>query len=214
LVLVPPGTFEMGVSLQDPEADLDGRNFANERAAQPLSIERPFYLGKYEVTREEWGRVMADDSSHTPESSRSPHRDRARHPVESVSWHDIQPFLSKTGMRLPTEAEWEYACRAGTKGPRYGKPRDVAEYGGGDGAKTVGTKRPNAFGLYDMLGNVWEWTADPPRATTGEPFESLRIVRGGGWNNEGTYFLRASVRPGAPIDARNPVLGFRVARDP
>lgn len=118
--------------------------------------------------------------------------------------------VGSDGYRLPTEAEWEWACRAGTTGPRYGEVGDIAwtETDGLDGPAPVATKRPNAFGLYDMLGNVWEWCwdyADPAR------YADYRSLRGGGWADK-PWSCRASVRRGSMPTARLDDVGFRVAR--
>ncbi|GAB2704144.1 formylglycine-generating enzyme family protein [Nocardia thraciensis] len=114
------------------------------------------------------------------------------------------------GYRLPTEAEWEFACRAGTSGPRYGPLDDIAWYRGNSDGRSheVGGKRANAFGLHDMLGNVWNWcwdTYDP------EVYGSYRVLRGGGWFDE-HWSCRAGVRRRSHPDARIEDIGFRVAR--
>ncbi|RDI49661.1 formylglycine-generating enzyme family protein [Nocardia mexicana] len=114
------------------------------------------------------------------------------------------------GYRLPTEAEWEFACRAGTSGPRYGPLDDIAWYRGNSGGRSheVGGKRANAFGLHDMLGNVWNWcwdTYDP------EVYGSYRVLRGGGWFDE-HWSCRAGVRRRSHPAARIEDIGFRVAR--
>lgn len=118
--------------------------------------------------------------------------------------------VGSDGYRLPAEAEWEWACRAGTEGPRYGEVGDIAwtEKDGLDGPAPVATKQPNAFGLYDMLGNVWEWCwdyADPAR------YADYCSLRGGGWADK-TWSCRASVRRGSMPTARLDDVGFRVAR--
>lgn len=135
----------------------------NERPIHPVTISNGFYMGIYEVTRGEWLKVMgtrpysADDCG-------------LNCPMDLVSWDDAQEFISKLNQkqdgysyRLPTEAEWEYACRAGTTGDDPGENLDsVAWYGNNAGRKAhpVGQKQPNAFGLYDMIGNVNEWVQD------------------------------------------------------
>lgn len=154
--------------------------------------------------------------------------------VESVSWWDAARFcnalslreglppayrldgedaawdVSADGYRLPTEAEWEYACRAGTTTPRYGPLDDIAWHRGNSGERShdVGGRQPNAWGLYDMLGNVWEWCWD---VYDSEVYGSYRVLRGGGWCDE-HWSCRASVRrrshPTYAIDD----VGFRVAR--
>ncbi len=161
-------------------------------------------------------------------------RDGDRHPVESVSWLDAARFCNTlseieglravyvvgedgaewdqeaNGYRLPTEAEWEHACRAGTAGPRYGPLDEIAWYRANSGGALhdVGDKQPNAWGMYDMLGNVWEWCWDIYDA---EVYGSYRVLRGGGWFDE-HWSCRASVRrrshPTLAIDD----VGFRLAR--
>jgi len=145
-------------------------------------------------------------------------------PVEQVSWDDIQPFLKKSGgLRLPTEGEWENACRAGTTGSRYGELGDVAWHDNNSNEQThaVGGKRANAFGLHDMLGNVWEWCSDwkgeyssaaqtdPQGPSTG----TSRVLRGGSWSFTGRS-CRASNRNFNAPAVRNFRIGFRVARTP
>ncbi|WP_328340499.1 formylglycine-generating enzyme family protein [Micromonospora sp. NBC_00421] len=157
-------------------------------------------------------------------------------PVESVSWWDAAEFCNALsardgltpayrlraadehagwdtaadGYRLPTEAEWEYACRAGTAGPRYGPLDDIAWYRGNSGERLheVGGKLPNVWGLHDMLGNVWNWCWDVYDA---EVYGSYRVLRGGGWFDE-QWSCRASVRRRSHPSLRIDDVGFRVAR--
>ena len=114
------------------------------------------------------------------------------------------------GYRLPTEAEWEYACRAGTDGPRYGDLDDIAWYreNSGERRHVVGEKQPNPWGLYDMLGNVWEWCWDLYDA---EVYGAYRVLRGGGWFDE-HWSCRASVRRRSHPTFTTDDLGFRIAR--
>ena len=147
-------------------------------------------------------------------------------PVESVSWNDCQQFCTKTKLRLPTEAEWEYACRAGVRKPTYGDLDDIAWFDKNSSGTThiVGKKLPNALGFYDMLGNVFEWCSDiygkgyykscedgvvdPKGALDG----SARVLRGGRWVGF-TVNCRSSYRFSLDSDYRGS-LGFRVARTP
>ena len=159
-------------------------------------------------------------------------------PVESVSWqdsiifcnslsiraglkayytlsHDSQDVtfdLKANGFRLPTEAEWEYCCKAGTTEVRYGKIDMIAWYKENSGGKPneVGTKDPNAWGLYDMLGNVWEWCSDIYDQSV---YGSYRILRGGGWNDEERGCLATNRRRSHPISFKIDDLGFRIARN-
>jgi formylglycine-generating enzyme required for sulfatase activity len=117
---------------------------------------------------------------------------------------------SADGYRLPTEAEWEHACRAGTTGPRYGRLDEVAWYQGNSGGQIhpVGGRQPNAWGLYDMLGNVWDWCWDVYDA---EVYGTYRVLRGGGWADE-HWSCRASVRRRSHPTFRIDDVGFRIAR--
>src|ERR1039458_3679189 len=127
-----------------------------------VTLTRGFQMGKYPVTRVQWEAVMRGKPSEFRGLQGSV-------PVEQVSWNDCQEFITKLntlvpggGFRLPTEAEWEYACRAGTEGARYGDLGEIAWYQNNSGGSPhpVGQKKPNDWGLYDMLGNVLEWCAD------------------------------------------------------
>jgi formylglycine-generating enzyme required for sulfatase activity len=214
-ILIPAGTFMMGSPDTDAEADKD------EKPAHRVTLSQPFSLGKYPVTQAQWETVMGNNPSRF---TGTPDR-----PVENVSWHDVQAFLHKLneregggGYRLPTEAQWEYACRAGTETPRYHQDIDaIAWYEANSNRQTqpVGQKWPNAWGFYDMLGNVWEWCHDGKRTYTRAsvcdplgPTEAGadRGHRGGGWDDD-AQSVRAADRfwldPGLRID----VLGFRCA---
>jgi formylglycine-generating enzyme required for sulfatase activity len=143
--------------------------------------------------------------------------------VENVNWNEAKDYCLAVDMRLPTEAEWEYAARAGTTGERYGEIDRVAVYST-KATATVGSKLPNAWGLYDMLGNVWEWTNDwygkdyyknsplddPPGPSEGSDSASTSVLRGGGWNNYPQY-VRASYRFRTVPEFRDGGIGFRCA---
>ncbi|MBN1837268.1 MAG: formylglycine-generating enzyme family protein [Spirochaetales bacterium] len=202
-VRIEPGTFVMG----SPDGE-EGRD--NDEGPQTrVTLTKPFYLGKYEVTQAQWEAVMGSNPSQFKQGG--------RYPVEQVSWDDCQEFIKRLnarhpgrGFRLPTEAEWEYACRAGTAGARYGALNGVAWYDGNSGSAThpVGEKSANAWGLHDMLGNVWEWCGDwyadtlPGGSVTdpvGPGSGSFRVLRGGSWINvAGVYraALRGTLDPG------------------
>jgi len=188
-------------------------------------------MGKYEVTQAQWQAVMG--------SNPSPFKSDPRLPVETVSWEDCQRFCERLNerlagagqgvrVRLPTEAEWEYACRAGSTG-RFcfgdsdGQLGDHAWYDGNSGGQThpVGRKKPNAFGLYDMHGNVWEWcedwyhgsysgAVDDGSAWTAGGEQTARVLRGGSWNNSPAG-CRCAGRVGLRPDDRYANGGFRVA---
>ena len=163
-VLIPAGTFRMGSPDSDTEA------YSDERPAHRVTISQPFYLGMYPVTQEQWEEVMGNNPSNF--------KDTPYHPVESVSWDDVQAFLCKLNeqegrgdYRLPTEAQWEYACRAGTETPRYHPDVNTIawyERNSNGHPQPVGQKLPNAWGLYDMLGNVGEWCHDGGRIYTAD----------------------------------------------
>jgi formylglycine-generating enzyme required for sulfatase activity len=222
LVLIQPGEFMMG----SRDGDTD------EKPPHKVKIAKPFYLGVTEVTQEQYERVMGTNPS---EFKGDPRR-----PVESVSWEDAVEFCrkltererssGKSGQtyRLPTEAEWEYACRAGTTtkwccGDDESALADYAWYSVNAGEKThaVAQKKPNAWGLYDMHGNVWEWCADwygedyyaasPREDPTGPAAGSRRVIRGGGWFR-GAGLCRAAFRYSYGPAFRYDYLGFRLAR--
>jgi formylglycine-generating enzyme required for sulfatase activity len=180
-----------------------------------------YWLAKYECTQEEWERVMGSN----PSNFRGPSR-----PVEEVSWNDVQEWMEKMKERhplpegwewsLPTEAQWEYACRAGTSGAYAGELEEMGWYGGNSGRTTheVGQKRANGWGLHDMHGNVFEWCADrygdyPGGSVTdpeGPGNGSFRVRRGGSWLLSASY-CRSAYRFRYYPGFRNDNLGFRVA---
>jgi formylglycine-generating enzyme required for sulfatase activity len=215
-VLIPAGTFMMGSPDSDTEA------FAEEKPAHQVTISQPFYLGKYPVTQAQWETVMGNNPSYF--------KGNPNHPVESVSWNNVQhAFLHKLNERegsddycLPTEAQWEYACRAGTETPRYHPNiNTIAWYEGNSNGhpEPVGQKLPNAWGLYDMLGNVWEWCLDGQREYTADavidpmapPDADTRIIRGSWWNAP-AIIVRATTRDSDLQGDRYSSLGFRCAR--
>jgi formylglycine-generating enzyme required for sulfatase activity len=168
IVKIPAGTFRMGsdqvIHADDswtPCPSCPPRNEV-ERPVHLVTISEDFWMGQFDVTQKQWQNVMGNN----PSGNRAAGLDA---PVEQVSWKDVQFFLAKANamqsrwtVRLPTEAEWEYAARAGSTGETYGPLAEIAWYKGNDGRTThpVGQKKPNGFGLYDMLGNVWQWCQD------------------------------------------------------
>ncbi|NJM68087.1 MAG: formylglycine-generating enzyme family protein [Acaryochloris sp. RU_4_1] len=226
MVAIPAGQFTMGSPASEPERDSD------ESPQHQVSIPA-FYLGKYEITQAQWQAIMGSNPSGFQGANR---------PVEQVSWNEAiafcQKLSQKTGReyRLPSEAEWEYACRAGTSTPFHFGPTltpAIANYDGtstyGSGPKgqyrqqtiDVGSFPPNAFGLYDMHGNVWEWCQDTWHDNyTGAPTDGSawvsendndpRILRGGSWLNDPRYCRCANRGRYDPGD-RPTTLGFRVA---
>jgi len=186
-VLIHPGTFQMGTDKVN-EANKDN---PEQRPMHKVTIIKPFYLGKYLVTQEQWERVMGSNPSYFK---------GARNPVETVTWDDCQDFMAKLKekvpgktFRLPTEAEWEYACRAGTTTDYNIGDSDAAlgDYAWfrSNGTHPVGEKKPNAWGLYDMLGNVNEWCSDwygfyksgDQTDPVGPPSGSYHVLRSGHW---------------------------------
>ena len=213
---IPAGSFVMG----SPEHE-EGR-YSDERQRE-VRISQGFWMGKYEVTQGEWEAVMGTNPSGFPECG-------ARCPVERVSWDDVQEFIRRLNeresasgyvYRLPTEAEWEYAARAGTTGARHGELDEVAWYSDNSGRTThpVGEKQANAWGLHDTLGNVWEWVADwygeyPAGAVTdpqGPDTGTTRVIRGGGWSSSAGDVRSADRGHGSP-GGRGNGLGFRLVR--
>jgi formylglycine-generating enzyme required for sulfatase activity/serine/threonine protein kinase len=236
-VLMPAGEFMMGSSDAERQVALaqETEGWAKDRIPtegpqHKVKISRPFYLGKYEVTQAQWEAVMGSNPSKFP---------GPMNPVEQVSWDDVQQFLAKLNAAfekkgllfgLPTEAGWEYACRAGTTTAFcFGdNPAMLAQYGwfnGNSGGKThpVGQGQPNAWGLYDMHGNVWEWCSDwyggdyyaksPPVDPTGPPAVSNRVIRGGTWDHPPRR-CRAAFRDNYGPGDRNYNLGCRLALVP
>ena len=216
-VPIPAGTFWMGSDDDDSDALVD------EKPRHEVEILRSFFLGKYPVTQAQWESVMGSNPSKFK---------GADLPVEMVSWDDVQEFIRKLNAqeghdryRLPTEAEWEYACRAGSETAYYfGDDKDQLEdyawYWDSSGEETrpVGQKKPNAWGLYDMHGNVFEWVRDwygdyiedfvrdPEGPRAGE----YRVLRGGSWFVY-TRFCRSASRSFSKPDTREVNYGFRLA---
>jgi len=167
-VLIPAGEFMMGSDNGGPD----------EKPVHKVRVSKPFYLSKYEATQSQWSSAMGT----SPWSGRRHVKSGSRCPAVHVSWQDCQAFLNALGegFRLPTEAEWEYACRAGSttkfcfgddesKLGDYAWFEDNAELAGENYAHAVGLKKPNAWGLYDMHGNVWELCHDWKDAYPGGP---------------------------------------------
>ena len=217
LLLVPPGDYRRGASQGDDNAASD------EKPAHRVRLTQPFYLGRHEVTQAQWELVMGSN----PARESQPEK-----PVERISWLDArgpEGFLARAGagLRLPTEAEWEYAARAGSTDAHYGPINDVAWHeGNSEGSpRPVGTRRANALGFHDMLGNVWEWCEDwyaeieylkhttGANDPTGPERGNLRVLRGGSWYFMGAH-CRASVRVAVRPGNRAGAFGLRVALTP
>ena len=223
MVVIPAGSFVMGTPDSPRAADNDGSN-DKEKPARTIAM-TSFALGKYEVTQEEWLAVMGENPSENTGT---------RIPVDHVSWEMAQQFVEKlsklTGKkyRLPSEAEWEYAARAGTT-KEFQDSDDPATLDGhawfransGMEVHSVGSKNPNRFGLYDMFGNVWEWTQDcwnpdykgaPATQAAWEQGNcESRINRGGAWVST-ARMLRSAFRSRFSSELKSPYFGLRVAR--
>ena len=209
-VWCPPGTFTMG---SPPDEEERNDNETQHRVV----LTKGFWLGQYEVTQAQWRSVMGNNPSEYKGD---------RRPVESVSWDDCRKFIAKCNaaargvwFALPTEAQWEYACRAGTTGP-YAGTRNLDELGWyvGNNGRThrVGRKRPNAWNLYDMHGNVKEWCADRYGEYEGDCTDPMgpasgdgRVLRGGGWNDDARY-CRSAYRDWYWPDNLFNFIGFRL----
>ena len=215
-VWIPPGTFMMGSPKEEK-----GRN--EDEIQHKVTLTKGFYLGVYLVAQEEWEAVM--------DTNPSVHKHEKNLPVERVNWENCQEFLKRIGKkdghtyRLPTEAEWEYSCRAGSKGAYFfGEDRKLlgqyAWYEENSERKThpVGQKKPNEWGLYDMHGNVWEWCADwlgeYPKSDVVDPKGPdagiRRVVRGGSYFSNASNVRSADRRYPMPM-AYLSYFGFRVA---
>ncbi|MEY3160561.1 MAG: hypothetical protein RIT25_552, partial [Planctomycetota bacterium] len=237
MLLIPNGTFWMGCTISSDMTSCPGDETPNHW----VTLTRPFYLGRYEVTQAQWtARTGYNPSQGNYATSTVPWSQVPNRPVDSVYWNDIvNDFQPGTGLRLPTEAEWEYACRAGTTQAYHGwaaMPQgftDVSLLGNiawcqlnARWTYPVGQLQPNGFGLYDMSGNVWEQCADaydsnyysyspsvdPPGGTSGF-LNNRRVKRGGDYYNASKY-LRSSYRYYPTGDIVYAYHGFRVARTP
>ncbi len=222
-VRVPDGVFFMGS--QDYE-----EGSSKEKPRHKIHITKPFYLGKHEVTQKQWLAVMG--TAH-PSNFPSPNR-----PVDEVSWNGIQIFLQKLNAiekdhvyRLPTEAEWEYAARAGSETPYcFGDSSESSplthyawyELNADKQSHPVGTLQPNAWGLYDMHGNVSEWVQDlydknyystsPQEDPVGPVTGKKRVVRGGSWIHQ-AYSCRSAFRGYFSADYTDSDFGFRIVKE-
>ena len=214
-VLIPAGSFEMGSEKGD----------ADEQPVRSVTIDKPFYIGQFEVTQAQWFAMMESDPSQFTDD---PNR-----PVEGVSWHDAQAFITKlnatepgTTYRLPTEAEWEYAARAGSA-TAFAFGDDAAQLdayawyvdNADNTTHPTGEKQPNAWGAHAMHGGVWEWVqnryglypSESAAAPTGPPPGNRRVIRGGSWLSPAED-CRAASRSHAHPAFRGAHVGFRVVR--
>ena len=220
-IFIQPGCFQMGNDKKPTERTV------GETPSHRVCIEKPFYMGETEITQKQWQDVMGNNPSKNKVEDK---------PVDRVSWNDVQEFIQKlnakeggTFFRLPTEAEWEYAARAGSDADyAFGdSPSSLPQYAwfGNLGYKgsshEVAQKDPNKWGLYDMHGNVWEWVQDwydgtyystsPANNPTGPETGKYRVYRGGSFIGKATN-LRSAVRFSALPMSRTHDVGFRLAR--
>jgi formylglycine-generating enzyme required for sulfatase activity len=214
-ILIQPGNFLMGST-----------KFDRESPAHRVALKQSFYMSKYLVTQAQWVAIMGSNPSYFWGSD---------HPVENVSWNDVQDFLRRLNAieeesgflyRLPTEAEWEYATRAGTDGDYAGNIETMGWYEANAGERThpVGQKEPNAFGLYDVHGNVWQMVQDyyhesyAGAPTDGSAWltggdQQYRVIRGGSWC-DGAEFARSANRGRIGTSSRYSNVGFRLVAVP
>ena len=213
---VPAGEFLMGSPAKEKGRDV------NEGPQHPVRITRGFWLFDTPCTQALWQAVMGNNPSWFPFPA---------HPVEQVSWRDCQQFAGRLNgmveglsLSLPSEAQWEYACRAGTQGARYLEDLDaIAWYLKNSRGQThpVGERAPNAWGLYDMLGNVWEWCEDAydpefyAKSPRDDPLalpdaSTPRVIRGGSWRHN-AWSVRAAYRLPNEPSGRSNLLGLRCA---
>ncbi|MSR33651.1 MAG: formylglycine-generating enzyme family protein, partial [Phycisphaerales bacterium] len=204
--------------------------YPDESPNHQVTLSKAFYLGKTEVTQAQWEAKMGSNPSYFSGN--------ANNPVEQVSWNDIAGFNTATGLRLPSEAEWEYACRGGTTTAFHSMPGypngtndegllgNIAWYSSNNsphGTKPVAGKAANAFGMYDMSGNVYElcndwygstyYSTSPSTDPAGPSSGSYRVRRGGGWGGF-SFGCRSSFRSYSDCDYRGNGIGFRVAKNP
>ncbi|HEY8210787.1 MAG TPA: SUMF1/EgtB/PvdO family nonheme iron enzyme [Myxococcaceae bacterium] len=206
LMHIPEGEFLMG----SPPEEADRQ----EDEGPPRLVKVPaFWMGRYPVTNEQYGRfLMENPQVGMPKFWGDRRFNKAQQPVVGLTWHEASAFAAWAGGRLPSEVEWEYACRAGTAGARYDQDLDaIAWYrkNSGDGLHPVGQKKPNAWGLHDVLGNVHEWCGD---WWAGPDPGSHRIIRGGSWASRARYIRAARRSARDPSTAGDVSLGFRIAR--
>ena len=220
-VLIQPGEFDMG------SPAIETGSYDDERPVHHVTIPEAFYLGKYEVTQKQWHEVMGNNPLYFKGDDL---------PVERVSWDDVQDFIKKLNekegtnkYRLPTEAEWEYAARAGTT-TRYSFGDDDSKLGeyawfdenSGSNTHLVGNKKANQWELYDMHGNVWEWVQDEWHDTyDGAPDDgsacedgvgAFRVLRGGSWFSD-ARICRSALRYAYGAGFRSRILAFRLLRE-
>jgi formylglycine-generating enzyme required for sulfatase activity len=217
-VWIPPGSFMMGCSPGDKECE------PVEKPAHHVMISKGFWIGQTPVTVGAYKRFVRETGRQMPGGSPNfnAYWVKENMPMVLVVWADAQAYCEWLGERLPTEAEWEYAARGGSTEPRYGNLDEVAWSKQNSGGQThdVAQKRPNGFGLYDMLGNVWQWVNDrydenyyrnsPSQDPQGPAGGEYRVMRGGSWADDPSA-VRVSCRFGDVPTDRYEAAGFRCA---
>jgi sulfatase modifying factor 1 len=219
---ISPGTFLMGITQSEMDAEIRAgcdKSWVAAQAQHTVTLTKGFWLADSDCNQAMWQAVMLANPSHFIGDPQCP--------VETVSWDDCQEFLDNVNVlnpelrpRLPTEAEWEYACRAGSTGLYNGSILDsLAWYKGNSGLKShpVKQKVPNAWGLFDMHGNVWQWCSDwfgaypggTVRNPTGPESAANRVYRGGGWDGD-PFACRSAIRGFSVPSYRNSEIGFRI----
>ncbi len=215
---IPAGTFAMGCSTGDTDCD------RGEPSLHPVTIAKAYWMAQTEITVGAYKRFTAATGLNLPpESQWNPGWQNDQLPIVNVTWDEAAAFCAWAGGRLPSEAEWEYAARAENDSARYGGLDSVAWYtdnSGGKGPVAVGQKRANSWGLYDVLGNVWEWTTglypltgqnDGPNLPA-NPDTTFMALRGGSWS-DAARLVRVSVRGRAEVPHRSNSIGMRCVTD-
>ena len=221
MLLLPSGAFTMGGDWDAEQAD------ENELPQHAVAFKRPFYMGKFTVTQSQWQALMGHNPSEFT---------RADRPVETISHEAAWAFITRLNAqekthtyRLPTEAEWEYAARAGSQsaycyGAEINRLTEFAWFQNNSGGTThpVGQLAPNAWGLHDMHGNVHEWCADwyhrnyyaesPSQHPPGPPKGVARVLRGGDWGSE-AWYCRCAIRSLSSPQRHSPRVGLRLVKD-
>jgi formylglycine-generating enzyme required for sulfatase activity len=221
MVLIPAGAFTMG----SPDSEIKTEEHTGHEPPRKVTITRPFYLSKYEITQAQFAKVLGEDTSKTKGE---------KLPATNVSWDEALVVAKRFGqavkrdVRIPTDAQWEYAARAGTQTTVYTGNDEAAVHSAGwcggnsQAVHPIGEKVPNAFGLYDMIGNVREWTRDvhgPAAAVDAVDPEGpttagdMRISRGGAFTGK-ILVCRAAIRNVEPATKKSTIIGLRLAMEP
>ncbi|MSV27547.1 MAG: formylglycine-generating enzyme family protein [Bryobacterales bacterium] len=230
MVFIPGAEFSRGRTYDWPDEKLIWypTPFKDDLPVRKIAVD-PFYMDEFEVTNRRYAAFVNATRHKPPYHWRNGEVAPAmeKRPVVNVSWDDASAFCAWEGKRLPTEAEWERACRGPADGLKYpwgnaNPTTALAVYGLDNGAVDVGSKPRNAFGLGDMIGNVWEWNADwygrtyyeaaPPKNPPGPGEGRYRVLRGGSWFDTPETFLTNSYRSWARQAERSPTIGFRCVK--